>query len=129
MIYKNVEILNFEDVKIVEGRPGVLLQRIPEKINLQLRPEFQSVYRKAACGEIRFVSDFKQVIITLASCDGDSKALLYFGDFFAGEYIITKDPIEINIEIPNPKFISSKDFDDSIYPFSRAVCRLIISGG
>jgi lysophospholipase L1-like esterase len=128
MIYKNTEILNFEEVKTVEGRVGVLLQRIPEKIRLQLRPESQSVYKKAACGEIRFVSDFKPVKITLASYEGDSKVMLYFGDFQAGEYIITKEPIEINIEIPNPKFISREDFDDSLYPFSVTVCRLIISG-
>src|SRR5674476_900703 len=107
MIYKNTEILNFEEVKTVEGRVGVLLQRIPEKIRLQLRPESQSVYKKAACGEIRFVSDFKPVKITLASYEGDSKVMLYFGDFQAGEYIITKEPIEINIEIPNPKFTVS----------------------
>ncbi len=128
MIYKNIELLNFEEVKTVEGRAGVLLQRMPEKIRLQLRPESQSVYKKAACGEIRFVSDFKPVKITLASYEGDSKVMLYFGDFQAGEYIITKKPIEINIEIPSPKFISRKDFDDSLYPFSVAVCRIIISG-
>lgn len=128
MIYKNIEILNFEEVKTVENRPGVLLQRIPEKVRLQLRPESQRVYRKAACGEIRFVSDFKPVKVTLASYEGDSKVLLYFGDFQAGEYIITKEAIEINIEMADPKFISRKDFDDSVYPFSVAVCRLIISG-
>lgn len=128
MIYKNIEILNFEEVRTVKGRAGVLLQRIPEKVRLQLRPESQSIYKKAACGEIRFVSNFKPVKITLASYEGDSKLLLYFGDFQAGEYIITEKPIEINIEIPSPKFISRKDFDDSIYPFSVAVCRLIISG-
>ena len=128
MIYKNVEILNFEDVRTVEGRVGVLLQRIPEKIRLQLRPESQSVYKKAACGEIRFVSDFKPVKITLASYDGDSKVMLYFGDFEVGEYIITKEPIEINIGMPSPNFISREDFDDSLYPFSVKVCRLIISG-
>ena len=128
MIYKNIELLNFEDVKIVEGRDGVLLQRMPEKVRLQLRPESQSVYKKAACGEIRFVSDFKPVKITLASYEGDSKVMLYFGDFQAGEYTINEEPLEINIEIPSPKFISRKDFDDSSYPFSVAVCRLIISG-
>ena len=128
MIYKNVEILNFEDVKTVEGRAGVLLQRIPEKVRLKLRPESQSVYKKAACGEIRFVSDFKPVKITLASYEGDSKVMLYFGDFQAGEYIITKEPIQINIEIPSPNFISRKDFDDSSYPFSVTVFRLVISG-
>lgn len=128
MIYKNIELLNFEDVRTVEGRDGVLLQRMPEKVRLQLRPESQSVYKKAACGEIRFVSDFKPVKITLASYEGDSKVMLYFGDFQAGEYTINEEPLEINIEIPSPKFISRKDFDDSSYPFSVAVCRLIISG-
>ena len=102
----------------MEGRVGVLLQRIPEKIRLQLRPESQSVYKKAACGEIRFVSDFKPVKITLASYDGDSKVMLYFGDFEVGEYIITEEPIEINIGMPSPNFISREDFDDSLYPFS-----------
>jgi len=128
MIYKNVELLNFEEVKTVEGRAGVLLQRMPEKVRLQLRPESQSVYKKAACGEIRFVSDFKPVKITLASYEGNSKVMLFFGDLQAEEYVITKEPITINIEIPNPKFISRKDFDDSLYPFSVKVIRLIISG-
>jgi lysophospholipase L1-like esterase len=128
MIYKNIELLNFEEVKTVEGRVGVFLQRIPEKVILKLRPESQSAYRKAACGEIRFVSDFKPIKITLASYEGDSKVMLYFGDFQAGEYIIKKEPIDINIEIPAPKFISKKDFDDTLYPFSVTVCRLIISG-
>jgi len=128
MIYKNVEILNFEEVRTLAGRTGILLQRIPEKVRLQLGPESQSIYKKAACGEIRFVSDFKPVRITLASYEGDSKAMLYYGDFKAGEYIITREAIEINIEMPNPNFISREDFDDSTYPFSVSVCRLIISG-
>lgn len=128
MIYKNIEFLNFEEVKSVEGRVGVLLQRIPEKVRLKLGPESQSVYKKAACGEIRFVNGFKPVKIILASYEGNSKVMLYFGDFQAGEYTITKEPTEIDIGMPSPNFISRNDFDDSLYPFSVTVCRLIISG-
>ena len=128
MIYKNIELLNFEDVRVIEGRPGVHLQRIPENVRLQLLRGSKTEYRKAACGELRFVSDFNPVKVTLASYEGNSKALLYFGDFQAGEYTITEEPVEINIENPHPKFISRSDFNDSVYPFSVAVWRLILSG-
>ena len=128
MIYENIELLNYEEVVEVPGRPGVLLQRIPENIRVQLRQEAQNVYRQSACGEIRFVSDFKPVKVTLASYGGNSKAMLFFGDFQVGEYVIQEEPTDINIEVPNPRFLSSPEFDSSSYPFSVAVSRLILRG-
>lgn len=128
MIYNNIELINYEEVISIPGRPGVLLQRILESVRVKLREESQRLYRQSACGEIRFVSDFKPVKVTLASFGGSSKALLYFGDFQVGEYIINNEPTEINIETINPRFISSGTFDDSSYPFLVGVWRLILSG-
>lgn len=128
MIFNNVELLNYEETLEIPGRPGVLLQRIPESIRLQLREGAQNAYRKSACGEIRFISEDKPVKITLASYGGNSKALLYFGDFQLGEYIITEEPTVIITEVPSPKFISDNKFSRLEYPFSPRVCRLILGG-
>ena len=126
MIYKNVELHNFEEVREIPGRQGVLLQRIPENVRLQLRPGAQEMYKRSGGGEIRFVSEWEPVKVTLASYGGNSNAALYFGGFQAGEYAIGEDPAII--EIPVPELLSKIDTAFCDYCYSPAVRRLILNG-
>lgn len=127
MIYNNIELHNFEEVREIPDRQGVLLQRIPEDVRVQLREATQVQYLKPAGGEIRFVSEWEPVKITLASYQGLGKVLLYFGDFKAGEYVIYEEPTDI--EIPVPMFLSNPAFKNESRRFHHNVRRLILSGG
>lgn len=127
MIYQQVELHNVEELVKVQDREGVLLQRVPEALNSQLRQGTQKQYRRAAGTEIRFVSDSEPVKITLASYDGQSKASLYFGGFQGPEYVITEEPT--TIEITTPALLSKYiETTEESYSFSAKVKRLILSG-
>lgn len=126
MIYKNIQLHNVGEAVEIPGRPGVLLQRIPENVRRHLRPATMQEYRKPTGVEIRFVSDWKPVKITLASYEGESKAYLFFGDFQAGEYVIGREPTEI--EIPVPLFQSNPDFSIDKYTFHPDVRRILLRG-
>jgi len=126
MIYKNVQLHNVEELIGEPGKQGVLLQRIPESVRQNLRPATMQEYRRASGVEIRFVSDWEPVKITLASYQKESKVYLFFGDFQAGEYTIGREPTEI--EIPVPRFLSRPDFILNKYNFHPSVRRILLSG-
>lgn len=124
MIFENVEFHNIEQVTRIEGRSGVLLSRVPEKISVKLREGTQGVYKTPAGAEIRFVSDWKPAKVTLASYGGESYAQLYFGNYQAQSYRITEQPTEIRILVP--EFLPH--IEQTGKTFSNNVVRLIISG-
>lgn len=129
MLYQQVELLNFEDVLTIEGRSGVLLQRVPEVVNVLLEEETSREYRKAACGEIRFVRENSEpTVIALSSYGGSSRATLYFGDFKVNEFILDQEPMPIRIEPLHPWLLNRQEIVLDAPAFSVQVCRLILHG-
>ena len=55
MIHENVELHNVAEVRQIEGRGGVRLQRVPEEVRLKLNPGAQQRMLSPANAEIRFV--------------------------------------------------------------------------
>lgn len=129
MIYRNVELHNIAEVISIPGKEGVLLQRIPESVRLQLREAAQAEYRQAACCEIRFVSDWKPVKVTLSSCSGSVRAYLYFGDFAAGSYSIGKESTTLELSVPSPAFLPLERIGREAGSFAPHVWRLLFQGG
>lgn len=128
MIYQNIELFNVAEAVQVPGRPGVLLQRVPEEVRGLLREVSQTQLRQAACCEIRFVSDWKPVNVTLVSYGTPCMASIYLGDFQVGQQMISTEPTKITVTIPSPHFLSQPDFDASLFPFSPAVSRVMFAG-
>jgi len=129
MIYQCVELHNFEEVIEIQGRDGVLLQRIPEEVRIKLREDAQKAYRRSAGGEIRFVSEWNPIKIRLKSYGGNSKALIYFGDFQVMEYnLFEEEECVIEISALSPSFLTKFKYENYQLPFSPLVWRVIISG-
>ncbi|WJH33556.1 hypothetical protein N6H14_26535 [Paenibacillus sp. CC-CFT747] len=108
MISHQVELLNVEELVEIPGRPGLLLQRIPEAVRQRLREQSQVMYRKAACCEIRFVSDWEPVAVTLASYEGNSVISVFYGDYFVSQRLITEEATDFLLELPSPTFCRKK---------------------
>lgn len=129
MIDRQVELHNVAELAAIPGREGVLLQRVPETVRQQVREGAATVYRHAAGCEIRFVSDWKPVKLTLASHSGEAKAYLYYGDFQGPGFTIGPEPTTLELTPPSPNFLMRADFDGSAYPYHPRVWRLLLQGG
>jgi hypothetical protein len=129
MIYRNVELHNIAEVVSIPGKEGVLLQRVPEAVRLQTREATQAVYRQAACCEIRFVSDWKPVKVTLSSYSGPTRAYLYFGDFATGAYTIGEEPTTLELSVLTPAFLPMERIGREAVSFAPNVWRLLFHGG
>ncbi|QGQ95033.1 hypothetical protein EHS13_09120 [Paenibacillus psychroresistens] len=128
MIYKQTELLNVSELVEVPSRPGVLLQRLPESTKIQLHEQSQIQFKRAACSEIRFVSDWNSVDITLACYGGTGTALLYYGDFQASRYTISEEPSDLKLKLPFPDFLAAIDLSSTSSTFLPTVWRLVLHG-
>lgn len=129
MIYRNVELHNIAEVVSIPGRDGVLLQRVPEKVRMQIREAAQAEYLQAASCEIRFVSDWKPVKVTLSSYSGSTLVYLYFGSFAAGTYSIGKESTTLQLSVPSPAFLPLDRIGREAGSFAPQVWRLLFQGG
>jgi hypothetical protein len=125
----NVELHNVEELPVIEGRPGRLLQRIPNRVLHALREPAQAIYRRAAGCEIRFVSDLEPVGVQLASYNGDSIATVYIGDYFVSQHVITQQAVTLHLELPSPYFLGMEAGQKLQYAFSPKVWRIMLQGG
>ena len=57
MIYENVELHNVAEVRSIQGRSGVRLQRVPEDVRLALNEGAQMRLLQPDNAEVRFVAD------------------------------------------------------------------------
>ena len=78
MIHENVELHNVTALQSVEGRPGLRLQRVPEKVRLALNESAQMRMLQPDNIEIRFVSDSPTCRITLSS-EGQTRVTIFNG--------------------------------------------------
>lgn len=106
MIYGQAELHNVEELVRVEGRPGLLMQRVPEQVRSGLLEKGQAQIRRAAAIEIRFGAkpDYKEVSVTLASYGGPSKVQVFFGDYWVQEETIGEQPAVIVLREQEPMF-------------------------
>ncbi len=129
MIYENVELFNIAEVFEDENTPGAVgFQRVPESVRQHLNERARIVVRNPASSEIRFVAD-GPVKITLSCSEGKLRVMPFFGDFQVGMgYKIGSEPETLEIVYPERlKELPEKFIKD--LPFSKKVCRLMLSGG
>lgn len=106
MIHKQAELHNVEELVRVEGRPGLLMQRVPESVRAGLLEKGREQIRRAALLEIRFGLETGTASITLASFGGVSQVKVFYGDYEVESRQIGETPttIEIADEGPEPGF-------------------------
>lgn len=105
MIYKDLLLQGFEEVKKIDGKEGVLLQRVPRDIRKTFEENTNTMLKKPAGNEIRFVPLEKTIKISLASYldeydEQGTVACVYYGDFQDRVYSIGEEPVEIEINLP-----------------------------
>ncbi|WNQ14004.1 SGNH/GDSL hydrolase family protein [Paenibacillus aurantius] len=107
----------------------MLLQRIPEAVRQRLREQSQAMYRKAACCEIRFVSDWKPAVVTLVSYEGNSVISIFYGDYFVSQRLIMEEATDFLLELPSPYFLPREELNTVQHSFAPQVWRLVLHGG
>jgi hypothetical protein len=127
MIYQHVELHNIAEVHSVRSG-GVLLQRVPEEVRLQLNPGAQMRVRQPDNAEIRFLCDGGPVRITLSSL-GTTGVTLFYGPFDGRQrYTIGREATTIDIPPPSPRLEALDHALDRELHFAPRVRRLILGG-
>jgi lysophospholipase L1-like esterase len=130
MIYDQVELFNVAEVIHVPGRPGVVLQRVPEWTREGLQEGARIASRRAAGVEIRMVSEgWAPVAVELACYEAAGQAYVYYGNYYVEQIGIGSEPTVIRIAARSPNFfpsIAEQLLDDS---FSPNVWRIVLEGG
>ncbi len=126
MIHDNVEFHNVAELRDVEGRDGLRVQRVPEDVRLCLNAGAQERMLSPAGSEIRFVSAGNTVNVTLSSPGGSAEVIPFFGPFQGKErFQIGKEPRTLELTYPaRLKTLESEAVQD--LPFSREVWRLVL---
>ncbi|MDF2927007.1 MAG: hypothetical protein K0R57_5921 [Paenibacillaceae bacterium] len=93
MRWEQVELHNVEERIELPDRPGVLLQRLPESVRVQLNEGARNAARRAAGVEIRFVNEGDgAAVVSLASYQSPSKVYVYAGSHYVAEYQEGEEP-------------------------------------
>jgi lysophospholipase L1-like esterase len=96
---------NVEQLVKVEGRPGALLQRVPESVRSGLVEHGAQAVRRAAAVEIRFAAPVgAKASVTLASYGGVSKVQIFYGAYWVEDRTVGEEPTEISVSEPEPGF-------------------------
>ncbi len=102
MIHDNVEFHNVAELREVEGRDGLRVQRVPEDVRLCLNTGAQERMLSPAGSEIRFVSAGNKVNVTLSSPGGSAEVIPFFGPFQGKErFQIGKEPKTLELTYPD----------------------------
>jgi len=126
MIYQDVELHNVAEAHPARG--GVLLQRVPEEVRVELNPGAQMRVRQPDNAEIRFRCDDGPVRVTLSSL-GTTDVTLFYGPFDGRQrYTIGRDVTTIEVPPPSPRLAALDPSFRGELTFSPAVRRLILGG-
>lgn len=129
MRYKNVQLHNFDEAVPLEGASAVLLERIPREVGARIRESSAAQFQRAACCEIRFVSEGgRPATVTLSSPDGPGTAYVYYGDFPFGQVQLDKDPLPVTIEPRHPWFLQNSKVELGATSFYSRVWRILLHG-
>ena len=127
MIHENVELHNVTALQSVEGRPGLRLQRVPEKVRLALNESAQMRMLQPDNIEIRFVSDSPTCRITLSS-EGQTRVTIFNGLFDSLQrFIIGPQPQTIEVLMKE----QLQQLDQTYWnhmSFSPKIWRIILGG-
>jgi len=127
MIYENVELHNVEEVRPVQARSGVRLQRIPEDVRLALNEGAQLRMLQPDSAEIRFVADSPVCRVTLSS-EAQSRVTVFNGLFDSRQrFIIGPEPQTIEL-VMNEHVRQLDKVYWSKMSFSPRVYRVILGG-
>lgn len=130
MIYGQAELHNVEELVPIEGRPGLLMQRVPESVRTGLLEKGQEQIRRASAIEIRFgTSVGEEVPVTLASYGGISKVQVFFGDYWVEEVLVGEAPATIVLREQTPMFQFAQPYKEKVPRTSFGpIWRLVIQG-
>lgn len=126
MIYDSIEFHNVEELRAIEGREGLLLQRIPENVRSRIRPNSQIKFTYPAGAEIRFTCKSFPVTVKVHNYGEPDIASVYFGDFQHQEMTLNRGLNEITIDM-NPRLAQAIPLIKKAL-FSPEVVRIIIRG-
>lgn len=130
MIYLQAELHNVEALVEVPGRPGLLLQRVPEEVREGLLEEAQRQVRRAAMAEIRFVAEGDAAEVTLASFGEPSRIQIYYGDYWVEERTIGELAETLTLGARPPGFQFETPWRESVpRPSFGNVWRIVAHGG
>lgn len=129
MIHQDVELHNVAELRPIEGRPGLMLQRIPECLRQVVNSGAQAKATECANSEIRFVCDSPTARVTLSAPQGGAEVRLAFGAFLGEERLgIGAESRTIDVTLPE-RLASLSDEQKRRMPFAPQVRRLILRGG
>ncbi|MBW7473948.1 hypothetical protein K0T92_04270 [Paenibacillus oenotherae] len=129
MLYGQVELHNVEELVEVGGRPGKLMQRVPESVRSGLLELGSEQIRRAASIEIRFAAESGEAAVTIASYGGSSRVQLYYGDYWIEESEVGAEPTTIVIKQPVPGFQFDPPWQGQVpRPSFGAIWRLVVHG-
>jgi hypothetical protein len=126
MIYNTVELHNIEELRKVEGREGLSLQRIPDDVNAHVSPEGQLRFRQPTNAEIRFCLEGTSAKVTLSS-SGTSEVSIYQGDFFKSRQVIGEEKKTFELEL-DQRLLQFRPEERAQLCFDPCVIRLVLGG-
>lgn len=130
MIAWQAELHNVEELVEIPGRPGLLLQRVPEAVREGLTEEGQRQIRRAALTEIRFVAEAGEAQATLASYAAPSRVQIYYGDYWVEDRTIGEQPETLTLGARDPRFQFDSPWREGVPRLSFGpVWRILAHGG
>ncbi|MFB6120725.1 MAG: SGNH/GDSL hydrolase family protein [Halobacteriaceae archaeon] len=125
MIHDGLSFHNVTDLRAVEDRAGLVIQRVPERTRVELNEGAQDNYRRPAGSEIRFVPE-GTVEVTLSAPEHATEVRPFWGPFQAREqFEIGEEPTTIELEFPERLADVREDVADD-YAHHPRVCRLVL---
>ncbi|MDP4153066.1 MAG: SGNH/GDSL hydrolase family protein [Bacillota bacterium] len=123
------ELHGIGETRAVEGRGGVLLQRVPEELRIKLRPGAQREYLKTAGAEIRFtIDEGDSFSFTVSNHIDNGRVKVFFGDYEYKEYIVGSEPQTISVKF-EPIYFANNGFNlAAAKNFGRKTVRLMLDG-
>ena len=128
LIHSNVQFHNTSELVPVDGLPGLRLQRIPQRVRSALNSQCQQRMQAPHGCEIRFVSEGRDIEVTLSSVAGPTDLIVFWGDFQDVErYTIGSKPTTLKLSYPE-RLEQLKPSVGEGGSFSRQVWRLTTMG-
>ena len=125
--HDSLQFHNVAELREVDDRDGLLLQRIPEDVRVQLNEGAQNRMCHPAGVELRFVPE-GTVRVTLSTRVRESVVRLFWGPFQStDEVVVGPEPTTVEVEFPEKlgriedELVEELDFDPH-------VCRLQLPG-
>ena len=124
MFYENVEFYNVAEIIEQEGEK--CFSRIPDKLRVALNESAKLEALSTAGCEIRFNLKSKTGKIVLKTESESHLAEVYQGMFKVASHIISSEPTEISISLPDKIELLNKITKEKKFPFNPYLSRVIL---